>query len=63
MDLRKAAVLILAMAAAMGLTATAFADAISTEELVAQELGAFLPWLLVMAVVAVTLLLLRRRKK
>ena len=61
--MRKAAALLLAVMAAMGLTATAFADAISTEDLAAQELGAFLPWLLVMAVVAVTLLLLRRRKK
>lgn len=61
--MRKAAVFILAAAAAVGLTATAFADAISTGDLVARELGAFLPWLLVIVVVVVTLLLLRQRKK
>lgn len=54
---------LLAVLAAMGLTTAAFADVISPGEWIAQEVGGFLPWLLVVVIVVVTLVLLRRRKK
>ena len=63
MNMRKAAVFILGLAVAVGLTATAFADVISGGEAVAAAGVALLPWLLVAAIVAATVLLLRRRKK
>lgn len=63
--MKKLVTSILAMAAALGLTAVAFADTISVSpDEAALELGGrILPWALVAVLVAVTVLLLRKFRK
>ena len=63
--MKKLVTSILAVAAALGLTAVAFADTISVSpDEAALELGGrILPWALVAVLVAVTVLLLRKFRK
>ena len=63
--MKKLVTSILAVAAALGLTAVAFADAISVSpgEAALELGGRILPWALVAVLVAVTVLLLRKFRR
>ena len=63
--MKKLVTSILAVAAALGLTAVAFADTISVSpgEAALELGGGVLPWALVAVLVAVTVLLLRKFRK
>ena len=63
--MKKLVTSILAVAAALGLTAVAFADTISVspDEAALELGGGILPWALVAVLVAVTVLLLRKFRK
>ena len=65
LNIKKLVTSILAVAAALGLTAVAFADTISvsTGEAALELGGGILPWALVAVLVVVTVLLLRKFRK